>query len=155
VPSFSTTLVHGEKPPYDRWTFVVVPRRIAGIFGSKRVHVRGEINGVSFRGTLGRSKDVYRMPVPRELQKKAGIVRGDRVKVYLEVDTAPRPIEIPPELANVLGADPDLARRFDNLPPAHRRAWATHVADAKRTETRVRRAAKAVDGIRNKRFPGT
>jgi hypothetical protein len=155
MPSFSTKLVPGGKPPYDTWTFVVVPGQIAETFGSKRTPVRGEINGVSFRGTLVRSRDVYRMPVPREFQKKAGIASGDRVEVYMEVDKAPRSIEIPLELAHVLDADPDLARSFDNLPPAHRRAWATHVADAKRTETRIRRAGKAVDGIRNKKFPGT
>jgi uncharacterized protein YdeI (YjbR/CyaY-like superfamily) len=73
----------------------------------------------------------------------------------MEVDAEPRPIEIPLELEKVLDGDADLARRFENLPPAHRRAWATHVADAKRAETRIRRAAKAADGIRNKRFPGT
>jgi hypothetical protein len=155
MPSFSTVLVSGNKAPYDTWTFVVVPKRIADTFGLKRAQVRVEISGVSFRGTVSRSEGVYRMPVPREFQRKAGIARGHRVQVYMEVDAEPRPIEVPLELEKVLDGDADLARRFENLPPAHRRAWATHVADAKRAETRIRRAAKAADGIRNKRFPGT
>jgi uncharacterized protein YdeI (YjbR/CyaY-like superfamily) len=95
------------------------------------------------------------MPVPRDLQIKANIACGDRVHVFMEVDAEPRPLNLPPELEEVLAADPDLARRFEDLPPAHRRAWAAYVAEAKRVETRIRRTAEATDGIRNRNFPGT
>ena len=155
MPSFSTVLVSGTKCPYDSWTFVVVPNHVVAGLGSKRAQVRGTIGGVSFRGTVSRGEGVYRMPVPRDLQIKSNIARGDRVQVFMEVDAEPRPINIPPELEEVLATDPDVARRFEDLPTAHRRAWAAYVADAKRVETRTRRAAKATDGIRNKTFPGT
>ena len=115
----------------------------------------GTIKGVSFTGTVSKGEGVYRMPVPRDLQTKAKIACGDKVRVFMEVDPEPRPVDIPQELQEVLAADPDLSRRFDGLPPAHRRAWAAYVADAKRAETRIRRAAKAPDGIRSKSFPGT
>ncbi len=155
MPSFSTVLVSGAKRPYDSWTFVVVPNHVVASLGSKRAQVRGTIRRVSFRGTVSRGEGVYRMPVPRDLQIKANIACGDMVRVFMEVDAEPRRINIPPELEEVLAADPDLARRFEDLPPAHRRAWAAHIADAKHVETRIRRAAKAADGIRNKTFPGT
>ena len=152
--SFSTVLVPGTKCPYDSWTFVVVPDHVVATLGSKRAPVRGTIAGVSFRGTVSKGEGVYRMPVPRELQARAGIACGDEVRVSLEADPEPRPVDIPEELQRILAADPDLSRRFDGLPPAHRRAWAAYVADAKRAETRTRRAAKAPDGIRSKSFPG-
>ncbi len=155
MPSFSTVLVSGTKRPYDSWTFVVVPDHVVATLGSKRAQVRGTINGVSFTGTVSKGEGVYRMPVPRDLQTKAEIACGDKVRVFMEVDPEPRPVDIPQELQEVLAADPDLSRRFDGLPPAHRRAWAAYVADAKRAETRIRRAAKAPDGIRSKSFPGT
>ncbi len=155
MPSFSTVLVSGAKRPYDSWTFVVVPDHVVATLGSKRARVRGTIRGVSFTGTVSRGEGVYRMPVPCDLRIKANIACGDRVRVFMQIDPEPRPMNIPPELQEVLAADPGLARSFDNLPPAHRRAWAAHVANAKRVETRVRRAAKAADGIRNKTFPGT
>lgn len=155
MPSFSTVLVSGGKRPYDSWTFVIVPNQVVATLGSKRAQVRGTIDGVSFKGTVRRGEGVYRMPVPRDLQTKADIACGDRVRVVMEVDSEPRPIDIPPELEEVLAADPDLAGRFEGLPPAHRRAWAAYVADAKQSETRIRRAAKAIDGIRKKAFPGT
>ncbi len=155
MASFSTVLVSGTKRPYDSWTFVVVPDHVVATLGSKRAQVRGTIKGVSFTGTVSKGEGVYRMPVPRDLQTKAEIACGDKVRVFMEVDPEPRPVDIPQELQEVLAADPDLSRRFDGLPPAHRRAWAAYVADAKRAETRIRRAAKAPDGIRSKSFPGT
>ncbi len=155
MPWFSTVLVSGSKRPYDSWTFVVVPDRVVATLGSRRVQVRGTIKDVSFTGTVSKGEGVYRMAVPRDLQAKAKIACGDKVRVFMDVDAEPRPVDIPQELQEVLAADPDLSIRFDGLPPAHRRAWAAYVADAKRAETRMRRAAKAPDGIRSKSFPGT
>lgn len=133
---------------------MVVPDHVVESLGSKRAQVRGTIGGVTFRGTVSRGEGVYRIPVPRELQVKAKVARGDRVQVNMEIDAKPRPLYIPPELRKVLATDPQLARHFEELPPSHRRAWAAHVGDAKNPETRIRRATKAVDGIRNKTFPG-
>jgi hypothetical protein len=117
--------------------------------------VRGKINDVSYRGTVSKGEGVYRMPVPRELQAKAKIACGTKVRVFMEVDPEPRPVEIPRELQAIFDAEPDLANRFASLPPSHRRAWASYVADAQKAETRVRRAAKAPAGIRSKSFPGS
>ena len=155
MPSFSTVLVSGTKRPYDSWTFVLVPDLVVATLGSKRAQVRGTIQGMSFTGTVSKGEGVYRMPVPRDFQTKANIACGDNVRVFMEVDPKPRPVDLPLELQEVFAADPDLSRRFDGLPPAHRRAWAAYVADAKRAETRIRRAAKAPDGIRSRSFPGT
>ena len=117
MPSFSTVLVSGTKRPYDSWTFVVVPDHVVATLGSKRAQVRGTIKGVSFTGTVSKGEGVYRMPVPRDLQTKAKIACGDKVRVFMEVDPEPRPVDIPQELQEVLAADPDLSRRFDGLPP--------------------------------------
>jgi len=155
MPSFSAVLVSGTKRPYDSWTFVAVPDHVLATLDSKRAKVTGTINGVGFTGTVSKGEGAYRMPVPRELQTKAKIARGDKVNVVMEVDPEPRTVDVPPELKVILAADPDLSKRFDGLPLAHRRAWAKYVADAKGAETRIRRAAKAPDGIRSKNFPGT
>jgi hypothetical protein len=154
MQSFSTVLVSGTKRPYDSWTFVIVPARVLDTLGSKRAQVRGTINGVRFTGTVSKGEGVYRMPLPRDLQAKAKIARGDKVRVFMEVDPEPRSVDIPQELQAILAADPKLSRCFDGLPPAHRRAWAAYIAEAKRPETRIRRAAKAPKGIRTKSFPG-
>jgi hypothetical protein len=154
MPSFSTVLVSGTRRPYDSWTFVVVPDHVLATLGLKRPKVRGTIKGVGFTGTVSKGEGAYRMPIPRDLQTRAKIACGEKVTVFMEVDPEPRPVDIPPELKEFLTANLKLSKCFDGLPPAHRRAWVKYVADAKRAETRIRRAAKAPDGIRSKNFPG-
>jgi len=153
MPSFSTELVAGNKRPYDSWTFIVVPDQLLSTFGSKRPRVRCTLNGESFSGTVSKGEGVYRMPVPRELRTRAGVSCGDTVRVFMVRDEGAQRVDIPRELQEIFAADSELAKLFGALPPAHRRAWARYIADAKRPETRIRRTSKARDGILNKRFP--
>ncbi|MCB1034078.1 MAG: DUF1905 domain-containing protein [Acidobacteria bacterium] len=150
---FRTTLVAGNKAPYTSWTFVIVPPEVAREWGPGRKEVRGTVAGHPFRGTASSGEGALRVPIPRELRDAAGLRRGDTVDVALELDTAPRPLEIPDELRAVFDEDPEVAALFGKLPPSHRRAWATYVAEAKRPETRIRRARKAMEGIRAREFP--
>jgi uncharacterized protein YdeI (YjbR/CyaY-like superfamily) len=54
------------------------------------------------------------------------------------------PDQLPTELAAALRASPRAKAAFDKLPPSHRRQWQLYVREAKQTETRARRAARAV-----------
>ncbi|WP_372668938.1 YdeI/OmpD-associated family protein [Amycolatopsis kentuckyensis] len=58
--------------------------------------------------------------------------------------------ELPAELADALDAAPDAKAAFDALPPSHRREYVQWVAEAKKPETRVSRAEKAVQRLRDK-----
>jgi len=151
---FSTTLVSGTRTPYRTWTFLVIPPTLASEWGSGSHPIRGTIAGTPFRGNASRGEGVLRMSVPRELREAAGVATGDTVQVAVELDPEPRLVRIPEELRTVLRKDPEASKLFDALPPAHRRAWASYVAEAKKPETRARRAGKAPKGIREKAFPG-
>jgi hypothetical protein len=151
---FQTTLVSGRKQPYASWTFLVIPPDLATTWGPGRKQVRGTIAGHAFRGTASRGEGALRVPIPRDLRETAGLSRGDTVEVALALDADPRRIHVPDELRAVLEDDPDIAARYGKLPPSLRRAWATYVGEAKRPETRIRRAGNAPDGIRAGKFPG-
>ncbi len=56
--------------------------------------------------------------------------------------------ELPPELAATLQGDAEARAAFEALPPSHRREYVEWVAEAKRDDTRERRAAKAVEMLR-------
>jgi uncharacterized protein YdeI (YjbR/CyaY-like superfamily) len=56
---------------------------------------------------------------------------------------ANRPDEMPAELTAALRKTPKARATFDQLPPSHQRAWRGWVDQAKRAETRERRAAMA------------
>jgi uncharacterized protein YdeI (YjbR/CyaY-like superfamily) len=70
---------------------------------------------------------------------------------YAEAGVAPRreerELELPGELVEVLGADPELADAFDALTPGRQRSYVIHLASAKTSETRFARIAKARDRI--------
>ena len=150
---FEAELVAGQKAPYDTWTFVVVPDQVFRELGRARPAVRGTIQGVAFRETIHRSGGEPRLLVRRELLERIGASRGDAVEVRLELDPEPRTVDVPPELEAVLREDDRLAELYSKLPPSMRRAWAAYVDDAKRLETRLRRAEKAREGIRDKLYP--
>jgi hypothetical protein len=150
---FKAMLVSGNKIPYDSWTFVVVPEAIQSEWNKARCDVKGTINGEPFRGTVSRGEGVHRMPVKKELLEKIGVAKGATVNVAMELDSEPRLVEVPEELQAVFKQDESLAKLFEAMSPSHRRAWASYVAEAKRPETRVRRAQQAPDGIRARVYP--
>ena len=150
---FQTTLVPSKKRPYTTWTFLNIFHALAKEWGAGQKAVRGTISGKAFRGTVSRGEGVLRMPVPRDLRGAAGVCAGDTVAVALELDTDPRPVDLPHELRAVFNDAPDVAALYEALPPSQRRAWAAYVAEAKRPETRLQRARTAQTGIRARAFP--
>lgn len=154
MPRFCTVLVPGRRRPYTTWTFVEIPPDVAAALGGRWPRfVRGTIAGTPFSGTAARGEGVVRVPVREEFLAMAGISRGDTVAVNLELDPEPPLLELPKELARLLGEDPSLAEAFSRLTPSMRRAWAEHIGGAKRAQTLARRLAAAPDGIRAGAWP--
>ena len=150
---FESKLVAGQKAPYDTWTFVVVPDEVYRELGQTQPPVRGSIGGVTFRETINRSGGVPRMLVRRELLDQIGASKGDVVEVQIELDPEPRTFNVPPELEAIFEEDSQLAELYSKMSPSLRRAWATYVDEAKRPETRLRRAERAREGVREKLYP--
>ena len=57
-------------------------------------------------------------------------------------------LELPDELAAALDGDTEMRVAFDALAVSHRREYANWVAEAKRPETRTRRAGRALEMLR-------
>lgn len=68
--------------------------------------------------------------------------------MVLRRDERPREVELPAELAKALAAAPDARTRFEQLAFTHRREYASWIAEAKRAETRARRAEQALARLR-------
>ncbi len=142
---FDATL---ERPDMrGAWTFLRIPFSAAEEFGVRgQVAVRGTINGIPYENfLLPQGEGVHILVVKKDIRDQAGVTAGDVVRVTLERDTAPRQVEAPGELAEALRASAGAQRAFDKLGYSHRKAYCNHVAEAKRAETRQRRAAKCVE----------
>jgi hypothetical protein len=116
--------------------------------GAKRFPVRATINGHSFRTTVTRMRGEFLLGLNREVRESAGAEAGDNVEVAIELDTAPREVDVPEALANALADDPAARATFDALSFTHRKEYARWVAEAKRAETRNRRVAKTLEELR-------
>lgn len=129
-------------------TGIQVPDDVVAELGSKRPAVRVTINGHTYRSTVASMGGRFMLPVSAENRQAAGISAGDLVDVELELDTAPRQVTVPPELAAALAGDGTARKFFDGLSYSHQRAYVLWIDDAKKAETRLRRVTQATEMLR-------
>ena len=129
-----------------------VPAEIVAALGtSKRPPVRVTINGHTYRNTVAVYGGVFMLGVSAENRAAAGVQAGDQLDVDIELDTAPREVIVPPDFADALDADADARRAFDRLSYSHKQQHVLAIEQAKTAETRQRRIAKAISGLREGR----
>jgi hypothetical protein len=116
--------------------------------GAKRFPVLATINGHAWRTTVTRMRDEYLLGLSRAVRDGAGVQAGDTVEVALQLDTAPREVEPPEELAKALADDPVARAAFDGLAYTHRKEYARWIEEAKREDTRQRRVTQAIEMLR-------
>jgi Bacteriocin-protection, YdeI or OmpD-Associated/Domain of unknown function (DUF1905) len=116
--------------------------------GAKRFPVVATVNGYTWRTSVTRMKGEFLLGLSREVRDGTGAQIGDEVEVIVELDQAPREVEVPEALAAALAADPDASATFERLAFTHRKEYARWVAEAKRDETRQRRVEQAIEMIR-------
>ncbi len=137
-------------------TFLVVPvDALAAISDRTRVPVRVTVNDrYAYRSTVAPMGGELLLPLNRRNRAAAGVAAGDTVTITLELDDEPRVVTPPPELAEALASDPEAAAAFDALSYTHQREYAEWVDEAKKPETRTRRAAKSLEMLLEGRTRG-
>lgn len=142
--------------PIDGGTFVVIPSDVVeALRATGRTSVIGTIDGHPFRHQFmpyvfeGVGRQVV-MAVNKATREATGKAAGDTVEFDLERDERSRSADItlPAELAAALAVDAQAATAFETLPSSRRHELADHVGQAKRQDTRQRRAAVAVERLR-------
>jgi Bacteriocin-protection, YdeI or OmpD-Associated/Domain of unknown function (DUF1905) len=119
--------------------------------GAKRFPIRATVNGYTWRGSVARMGGEFLVGLNREVRNGAGVEAGDSAEVTLELDTEPREVEVPEDLAAALASDAEAKARFESMAFTHRKEHVRWVADAKRAETRERRVREALEMIRSGR----
>ena len=130
---------------------VVPPDVVDGLGAGRRPPVRVTIGTHSYRTTVASRGGRFLVPLSAEQRAGAGVAAGDEVDVDLVLDTEPREVEVPADLAAALDADPRVRGAFDALPYSHRKEHVRAVEEAKAAATRERRIAKAVEMLREGR----
>ncbi len=125
----------------------VPPEAVAALGTQKRVKVKATLNGYSYRSTVAPYNGVFMLPLSAEHREAAGVQAGQEVQVTLELDTEPRVVEVPTDLAAALAAKRGARTAFDALSYTARKEHVRQVTDAKSPETRSRRIAKIVASL--------
>jgi hypothetical protein len=133
-------------------TGIEVPAEIVEALGrGKRPAVTVAINGYAYRNTVAVMGGVYMIGISAEHRAGTGVKGGDEIDVDIELDAAPRVIEVPDDFAAALDAEPAARRTFDALSYSNKSWHTLQIAGAKAHETRQRRISKSIDTLREGR----
>ena len=132
-------------------TMFRVPFDLQEAFGRARPPVKVTIAGHTWRTTPGVYDGVGYIVVNREVKATTGVDAPDRVDVEMELDSEPREVEVPDDLAAALADDPGVEEAFAGLSFTHRREYVNWVGEAKRPETRARRIEQTIERVRSGR----
>lgn len=116
--------------------------------GAKRFPVVATVNGYTWRTSVTRMRGEFLLGLNRAVREAAGVHAGQTVDVLVELDAAPREVDVPEALASALAGDPAASAAFDAMSYTHRKEYARWIAEAKREETRERRVAEALQMLR-------
>ena len=130
-------------------TGIQVPEEVVlGLGSHRRPAVLVTVGPHTYRTTVAPMGGLYYVPLSAENRNLAGVSAGDEVVVDLELDTAPREVTVPAELAAALEQDPAVRRAFEALSYSRRKEHARQVESAKAEATRQRRIAKVLEELR-------
>jgi len=124
--------------------FQVPDEVVAALGQGKRPPVRVTINGYTYRNTVAVMGGNYLVGVSAEHRAGAGVAAGDVLDIELELDTEPRSVTVPPDLAAALAAEPAAQKAFDGLSYSQQNWHVSSVESARTGETRQRRIARSL-----------
>jgi len=125
---------------------------VAGLGSGKRPPVRVTINSHTYRSSVAVMCGWFMIGVSGENREAAGVRGGDEVDVDVVLDTEPREVAVPPDLAAALEGDSAAKRFFDSLSYSNKRRIVEPITRIKSAETRERRIAKSVSSLRDGRI---
>jgi len=144
MPQFEAVLKQEGKTA----TGIEVPPDVVEALGSsKKPAVKVSLGKYSYRSTIAVRAGKFMLPVSAEHRQGADLKAGDQVNVQLELDTEPREVNVPEDLAAALEQHPAARQRFGALSYSQQRQHTLAVEGAKTPETRARRVAAAVETL--------
>ncbi len=123
----------------------VPPEVVEQLGGGKRPAVNVVLGTFAYRSTVAPMGGRFLIPLSAARRAEAGVKGGDEVEVELTLDTAPRAVELPDELAAALNAAPGAKAFFESLSFSNQNKHVLSINDAKTAETRHKRLAKAME----------
>lgn len=143
---FRTTILQSDKTA----TGIVIPNDVVMALGAgKKPPVSVTLNGYTYRSSIATVNGRFMVGVSADVRAASGVKGGDEVDVTIDVDTAPREVTVPDDLAAALDREPEARRFYEGLNYSLRKMHADSIASAKSPETRERRLARTMELMRS------
>ena len=126
----------------------VPPSVIEALGGGKKPAVVITIGSFSYRSSVAVMGGKFLISLSAERRAASGLKGGDLIQVDLQLDTSPREVTVPDDLAAALAAEPEAKAFFDRLSYSNQSRHVLSITDAKTPETRQRRVDKAIEMLR-------
>ena len=126
----------------------VPPSVIEALGGGKKPAVVVTIGSFSYRSSVAVMGGKYLISLSAERRAASGLKGGDLIQVDLQLDSTPREVTMPDDLAAALAAEPEAKAFFDRLSYSNQSRHVLSITDAKTPETRQRRVDKAMEMLR-------
>lgn len=123
---------------------ILTDAQVAELGGGKRAAVQVTIGDRSAALRIGVMGGENLIGLSKAARAELGVEIGDSVHATVTLEEGPREVEVPAELAEALATDPAARTAYEGLAYSHRKEYAVWVGEAKRPETRARRAAQAL-----------
>jgi hypothetical protein len=132
--------------PEKGWSGLAIPSELLGTRG--RLWLRGTLQGHPFWVAAQPMGDGnHWVTVNRQMRAEMGLAGDEEVEAVFVRAQGPPPLAVPEELERALEARPDARALFERMSHNHRKEYINWVREAKRPETRTRRAGEATDRI--------
>lgn len=132
---------------------IEIPLDVLDALGtSRKPAVKVSLNGYTYRSSVATVNGAYMVGVSTDVRTAAGVAAGQVVDVDIELDTEPRVVVVPADLAEAFDAEPEALRFFETLSYSNKRRVVMPIDDAKTLETRQRRIEKSVASLREGRI---
>jgi len=141
---FKTTIL-----TFGNNTGIEVPEKIlTKLDAGKKPLVVVTLNKYSYRSAISKMGDKFLISLSAENRKNANVKGGDNLEIQLELDTAPRTVDIPIELQKVFNKNKMAKENFDKLAPSKKKALIISITDAKTQQTKLRRIEKTIESLK-------
>lgn len=128
-------------------TGIEVPsEHVQALGSSKKPAVHVNVNGYEYASTVAVMGGKNLIAFSSAHRAASGLKAGDPITVTLTLETAPRTVDVPDDLAQALEAAGTRAA-FDALAPSKRKAHVQGLLDAKTPETRAKRVSTVLASL--------
>lgn len=140
----------GKVIPSGNATAVVVSQTVVEALGSgPRPLIVVTVNGHTWRTRVALMRGQCLVGISAANRTASGISEGDSVEINLKLDTEPRVVSVPQDLAKALKDDSEAKAAFNNLRYGLKCRHVAGIEEAKNSEVRKRRIAALLARMRS------